>query len=70
MTDKAPKIFASRLGLICAVLGSVYIILNMPMEARGIIGLFVVLSTLDSVFYLCVGCMICNYFVFPSFNRA
>lgn len=69
MTDKAPKIFASRLGFICAVAGSVFIALNMPMAARSIIGLFVVLATLDSVFDFCVGCMIYNYLVFPFFKQ-
>jgi hypothetical protein len=70
MVDKAPKIFASRLGFICAVLGSVFITMNMPMASRSIIGLFVVLATLDSVFDLCVGCMIYNYLVFPFYNKA
>ena len=67
--DKAPKIFASRLGFICAVLGSVFITLNMPEASRGIIGLFVALATLDSVFDICVGCMIYNYLVFPFFKE-
>ncbi len=70
MVDKAPKMFASRLGFICAVLGSVFITYNMPMASRGIIGMFVVLATLDSVFDLCVGCMIYNYLVFPFFKKA
>lgn len=68
MVDKAPKIFASRLGFICAVLGSVFIIANMPFASRSIIGLFVVLATLDSVFDLCAGCLIYNYLVFPIFK--
>ncbi len=70
MVDKAPKMFASRLGFICAVLGAVFISCNMPMASRGIIAMFVVLATLDSVFDLCVGCIIYNYLVFPFFNKA
>lgn len=69
MVDKAPKMFASRLGFICAVLGSVFIIANMSLASRSIIGLFVVLATLDSVFDLCVGCLIYNYLVFPFFKK-
>jgi len=69
MTNKAPKIFASRLGFICATLGSLFVTINMPMASILIIGLFVVLATLDSVFDLCVGCMIYNYFVFPFYHR-
>ncbi len=69
MADKAPKIFASRLGFICALLGSLFITVNLPGAALVIIVFFVVLATLDSVFDLCVGCMIYNYLVFPFFKR-
>ena len=70
MVGKAPKIFASRLGFLCALLGSVFITSNMPMASVAIIGFFVVLATLDSVFDLCVGCMIYNYLVFPFYKKA
>ncbi len=69
MIDKAPKVFASRLGFICAILGSVFLILNMPIASRAIIGFFAVLATLDSVFDLCVGCIIYSYLVFPFFSK-
>ncbi|MCB0696138.1 MAG: DUF4395 domain-containing protein, partial [Chitinophagaceae bacterium] len=58
MRDKAPKVFASRLGLICAVLGCVFMVVNMPIAASIVIGFFTVLAVLDSVFDLCVGCLI------------
>lgn len=70
MVDKAPKMFASRLGFICAALGLLFITTDFPTASRGIIGLFVVLATLDSVFNLCVGCMIYNYLVFPFFKKS
>lgn len=69
MVDKAPKMFASRLGFICAFLGSAFITLNMPGAAIAIIGLFTVLAVLDSVFDYCVGCMIYHHFVFPYFKE-
>lgn len=69
MVDKAPKVFASRLGFICAFLGSVFITLNLPVAAVVIIALFTVLAVLDSVFDYCVGCMIYHHFVFPYFKE-
>jgi hypothetical protein len=69
MVNKAPKMFASRLGFICALLGSVFITAGMPMASMSIIGFFIVLATLDSVFDRCVGCMIYNYLVLPFFTR-
>lgn len=69
MADKAPKVFASRLGFTCAALGTVFILVSMPLASRSIIGFFAVLAILDSVFDLCVGCIIYNYFVFPFFEK-
>jgi hypothetical protein len=69
MTDKAPKIFASRLGFICGLLGSVFITLQIPMASMVIIGIWTSLAILDSVFNLCVGCIIYNYLVFPFFKE-
>ncbi len=69
MVDKAPKMFASRLGFICAALGTVFITLNLPMASIGIIALFTVLAVLDSIFDLCVGCLIYHHFVFPYYNK-
>ncbi len=70
MVDKAPKVFASRLGFVCAVLGLTFITYEMPTASQGIIGFFAVLAILDSVFNLCVGCMIYNYLVFPFFKKS
>lgn len=70
MVDKAPKIFASRLGFICATLGFIFITAQLTFASILIVSLFVVLATLDSVFDFCVGCMIYNYLVFPFFNKA
>jgi hypothetical protein len=69
MTDKSPKVFASRLGFICAVMGWVFVIYGMPVASRLIIGFFEILAILDSVFNFCVGCLIYNYLVFPFFEK-
>lgn len=68
MVDKAPKMFASRLGFICATLGVVFISLDMVMASMGIIGFFTALALADSVLNFCVGCLIYNYLVFPFFK--
>lgn len=69
MTGKAPKVFASRLGFICGLLGSVFITLQMPLASFIIIGMWTLLAILDSVLDLCVGCIIYNYFVLPFYNK-
>lgn len=65
MIDVAQKTFASRLGFACALAGTIFILNTMPIAAMSIIGFFIVLATLDSIFDICVGCLIYNYLVFP-----
>lgn len=70
MVDKAPKMFASRLGLICAILGVVFHFVGWTLASMSIIGFFTVLALLDSVVNFCVGCLIYHTFVFPFFKEA
>lgn len=69
MTGKAPKVFASRLGFLCGLAGSILITLSLPMASLAIIGMWTILAILDSVFDFCVGCLIYNYIVFPFYNK-
>lgn len=66
---KAPKVFASRLGFICALLGTLFFLFNIPLPSRIIISFFSVLAFMDSVFNLCVGCLIYHHFVFPFYSK-
>ena len=65
MIDVAQKTFASRLGFACALFGTIFILNDMPIASMIVIGFFMVLATLDSIFDLCVGCLIYNNLVFP-----
>jgi len=65
MVAKAPKVFASRLGFICALLGASFFIFNVPLASRIIISFFSVLAFMDSIFNICIGCLIYHHFVFP-----
>ena len=69
LTGKAPKVFASRLGFICGLTGSILIALHAVTPSLVIIGMWTALAILDSVFNFCVGCLIYNYMVFPFYNK-
>ena len=69
MTGKAPKVFASRLGFICGLAGSILICFNKPAASIVIISMWTLLAILDSVFDFCVGCLIYNYMVFPFYTK-
>lgn len=66
--EKAPKIFAARVGFLFAAasLGLFYI--NRKMSV--IIGLVLMgFALLESVFNFCVGCVVYTYIVLPIFKR-
>ncbi|WP_167611552.1 DUF4395 domain-containing protein [Maribellus sediminis] len=64
----APKIFASRLGLICALMAAILQLTGHTSGALITAGLLMVLSILDSVFNYCVGCIIYNFIVYPFYK--
>ena len=65
----AQKIFASRLGLICAIAAVILQLLGYTTGAIITAGLLMVLSIMDSVFNFCVGCVIYNYIVYPFYKK-
>jgi len=69
LVDKAPKMFASRLGFFCAALGFIFIMLELPIASISVIAMFVVLASLDSLANYCVGCLIYHKLVFPYFGK-
>ncbi|NQU50917.1 MAG: DUF4395 domain-containing protein [Bacteroidetes bacterium] len=69
LINQAQKVFASRLGFLCAFTALVLIVLGHPSGAISIAGILLILSTLDSVFNFCVGCLIYNYLVYPFYKN-
>jgi len=66
--DKAPKIFAARVGFLfaAAALGLFYIDPRISVTVSLILMGF---ALLESVFNICVGCVVYTYLVLPIFNR-
>ena len=65
----AQKVFASRLGTICALLATILFFTGNLTGSIVVTALLLALSTLDSVFNFCVGCLIYNYIVFPFYKN-
>ena len=61
----AQKVFASRLGTLCAVAALIFFQLDMSVGTVISLGMLFILSIADSVFNFCVGCLIYNYLVLP-----
>ncbi|PCJ63597.1 MAG: hypothetical protein COA58_15785 [Bacteroidetes bacterium] len=63
--DLAQKVFASRLGMLCALAALLFFYFDNQIGTYISLGMLMVLSFADSVFNFCVGCLIYNYIVFP-----
>ena len=66
--DKAPKIFASRVGFLFAVTATGLFYL-FPFASLTVALILMGFATLESVFDICVGCLVYSYVVFPFFGK-
>lgn len=65
MIDKAPKIFAARVGLLFTIVGGVLFFIT-PVISMIVILLLSLFATMESLFDFCVGCVVYTYIVLPS----
>ena len=65
--DKAPKVFASRIG-VCFALGAATTHFIAPRVAPWLAGALAIFTTLESVFDLCVGCVVYTYIALPLYR--
>lgn len=68
MIDKAPKIFAARLGFIMTALIFVFTVTGLNIAAYSVAGILVFCATLEFAFKICVGCLVYTYLVLPLFK--
>lgn len=66
--DKAPKIFAARIGFIMTLAIAVLFMLGLYTASMVIAGILVFFATLEFAFGICVGCYIYTYFVLPAYR--
>ncbi len=69
MVDKAPKIFAARLGLLFVAMITLFHLLQLKTAATVVTALLITLAGLESLLGLCMGCLIYTWVVFPAFAR-
>lgn len=67
--DKAPKVFAAKLGTIMFVLAFSFALFGSPIAALSVLGIVITLSALEGVFSVCVGCYLYTYIVLPYFQH-
>lgn len=66
--DKAPKVFAARIGFVLSLAISVLFLLNMNTAALITGGVLVFFATLEFALAICMGCILYTYLILP-FNK-
>ncbi|HZL11013.1 MAG TPA: DUF4395 domain-containing protein [Prolixibacteraceae bacterium] len=69
LIDKAPKIFAARLGfLMTAVIAGLFIF-DLELASLIVSGILILFASLEFFFAICVGCMIYTYTILPFYKK-
>lgn len=65
--NKGPKVFASRMGFIFAII-SVAFFYFMPEVSIIFAAILLICTFLDAIFNICFGCLIYHYLIYPFYN--
>ncbi len=66
--DKAPKMFAARMGFLMTLVIAVLFLLQLYTASMVVAGILVFFALLEFAFGICVGCIIYSYLVLPNFK--
>jgi hypothetical protein len=66
--DKAPKIFAARLGFLMTLVIATLFLTGLYTASMVVAGILVFFATLEFAFGICVGCLIYTYFILPLYR--
>jgi hypothetical protein len=66
--DKAPKLFAARVGLLFAAASGLLTLLHTP-SALVVAGMLMGFALIEAVLNICVGCLVYTYVMLPLFTK-
>jgi hypothetical protein len=69
LIDKAPKIFAARLGFLMSLTITALYIPGFNVASYTVAGILVFFAGLEFVFAICVGCLVYTYAVLPFYKK-
>lgn len=67
--DKAPKIFAARIGFLMSLIITVLVLAEFNAAAYAVGGILVFFATLEFALAICMGCIIYTYLVLPFYKH-
>lgn len=68
LIDKAPKIFAARLGMVFSLVVFVFALLGWYAMANALAAVLIVFASVECFFNFCVGCYVYSLFILPRLN--
>jgi len=69
MIDKAPKVFAARLGFLMTTVIAGLFIFSFKIAAVVVASILIFFASLEFLLAVCVGCMIYTYLVLPFYKK-
>jgi hypothetical protein len=69
MIDKAPKVFAARLGFLMTAVITGLFLMELQLAAMIVGAILVFFAGLEFLFAICVGCMIYTYLILPFYKK-
>lgn len=69
LIDKAPKVFAARLGFLMTAVISGLFVLEFSLASIIVSSLLIFFAMLEFLFAICAGCMIYNYLILPFYKK-
>lgn len=69
MIDKAPKIFAARLGFLMTLAMALLFIFSFKITAIAVASILIFFASLEFFLAICVGCLIYTYLILPFYKK-
>lgn len=69
LIDKAPKIFAARLGFLMTTAIAGLFILGLKITSIVVATMLIFFASLEFLFAICVGCLIYTYLILPFYKK-
>lgn len=69
MIDKAPKIFAARLGFLMTMTMALLFIFSIKITAIAVAAILIFFASLEFFLAICAGCLIYTYLILPFYKK-
>jgi len=69
MIDKAPKVFAARLGFLMTAVITGLFVFKLSLASLIVAGILIFFASLEFIFAICIGCTIYTFLILPFYKK-